>query len=572
MVIYPEPVGSVMTIEQPAFDPAGRTPLDVGQRALAAGAWHEARSAFEEVLQHGDVAAALEGLGLAAWWLDAAETVFEARERAFRLYREQNDARSAARVAVWIGWDYAAFRGEGAVARGWLALGRQLLAGHTNTPEYAWLLIREGVLTLFEEGKPDVARQLAADAGEAARAAGSRDYELLAQSLEGLAMVTAGEVSNGMRQLDGVSAAIIGGEMHDWLAIGLSGCYLIAACDRIRDYDRAAQWCTRIKAFCAKWGLRPLFAVCRAQYATVCLWHGRWDEAEFELVAAVRELSEARPAMTGEGAVRLGELRRRQGRLDEAQQLFDGAAGHPLALVGQAALALDKDDAVGATDLAERYLRGVHEQNLTERVGALELIVRARVASGTLAEADHAAQELDETAQKIGTFPLRATARLCRGMLAAAAGDLVLARHACEDAIDLFQRSGSLFEVARARLELATVLSLAGRTPAAIGEVERALEELKHVSADQELARAERMLDQMRGRAVEPSDTAGLTKRELDVLNLVAKGSSNQRVAEQLFISEHTVHRHVANIFAKLGVSTRSAAVARAARLGLLND
>jgi ATP/maltotriose-dependent transcriptional regulator MalT len=61
-----------------------------------------------------------------------------------------------------------------------------------------------------------------------------------------------------------------------------------------------------------------------------------------------------------------------------------------------------------------------------------------------------------------------------------------------------------------------------------------------------------------------------LTKRELEVLRLVAKGMSNQEIAASLVVSEHTVHRHVSNVFGKLGVSSRAAAVAQAAQLGLL--
>jgi hypothetical protein len=77
----------------------------------------------------------------------------------------------------------------------------------------------------------------------------------------------------------------------DLVAIGLACCYMISACDRVRDYDRAVQWCTRLKAFSAKWGLRPLFAVCRTQYASICMWRGTWLEAEQELTAATEELS-----------------------------------------------------------------------------------------------------------------------------------------------------------------------------------------------------------------------------------------------------------------------------------------
>jgi DNA-binding NarL/FixJ family response regulator len=65
-------------------------------------------------------------------------------------------------------------------------------------------------------------------------------------------------------------------------------------------------------------------------------------------------------------------------------------------------------------------------------------------------------------------------------------------------------------------------------------------------------------------------DRKGLSPREIEVLRLISEGLNNQAIAERLFISEHTVHRHVANTLTKLNVSSRSAAVAQAGRLGLL--
>jgi DNA-binding CsgD family transcriptional regulator len=61
-----------------------------------------------------------------------------------------------------------------------------------------------------------------------------------------------------------------------------------------------------------------------------------------------------------------------------------------------------------------------------------------------------------------------------------------------------------------------------------------------------------------------------LTPRELDVLKLVAQGLSNSDVAQRLFLSEHTVHRHLANILRKLDLSSRAAAAAWGARAGLV--
>jgi pimeloyl-ACP methyl ester carboxylesterase/DNA-binding CsgD family transcriptional regulator len=67
-----------------------------------------------------------------------------------------------------------------------------------------------------------------------------------------------------------------------------------------------------------------------------------------------------------------------------------------------------------------------------------------------------------------------------------------------------------------------------------------------------------------------PADLASLSDRELEVLRLVAAGLDDEDIAERLVISSHTVHRHVANIRTKLGLSSRAAAVAAAARAGLV--
>ena len=75
---------------------------------------------------------------------------------------------------------------------------------------------------------------------------------MLGRALQGLALVASGAVADGMRALDEVNTAVVAGEMTDLIAIGLACCYMIAACDRVRDYDRAVQWCTRLKLFCVK--------------------------------------------------------------------------------------------------------------------------------------------------------------------------------------------------------------------------------------------------------------------------------------------------------------------------------
>ncbi len=548
--------------------------MAIAHEALARGAWTEARGAFETLLEQQESADALEGLGLAAWWLDEAELVFNSRERAYTLYLDAGDRRSAARIAVWLAWDCWAFRGETAVANGWLQRARRHLDGLPDSPELAWLEARESQLALAEDGDPDRAHRHAAEAVRIGRATGAVDYEMLGQALQGLALVASGAVAEGMKLLDEVNAAVVAGELKDQIAIGLASCYLIAACDRVRDYDRAVQWCTRLKAYCEKWGLHPLFAVCRTQYASVCMWRGTWLEAEQELTAATDELAASRPAMTADGLVRLAELRRRQGRLVEAAAMFQQAEHHVLAALGRAELAFDRGDLRAAAEAAERYLRRVPLHNRTDRVVALDLLVRALAGAGDVPGAKTALAELNAIAVLVATKPLMAAASLAAGYVALAEGHADDSRRHLEDAVDLFLQSGAPFEVARARIELARALAALGRTEAARDEAKRAIDLLAELRAELELARARTVLASLDAKSDSSPKardrSAGLTAREIEVLKLVADGLNNQDIADKLFVSEHTIHRHVANIFSKLSVSSRAAAVAQAARRGLL--
>jgi ATP/maltotriose-dependent transcriptional regulator MalT len=552
--------------------------LTAGRAALDAGAWQQAQDAFARALAVEETPEALEGLGLAAWWLDLAEVVFDARERAYLAYRTRGDEVAAARMAVWIAWDSAAFRGEEGVAKGWLQRARRLLEGKPHSPEHAFLAARAAVFTLLDDGDPEAAEALAAEAIRIGQSLGAIDYEMVGRALLGFALVTTGRVAEGLRELDEVSAAILAGELTDRLLIGLAGCYLIGACDRVRDHGRAVQWCDRIKEHSRKWGLKPLFAVCRTQYASVCMWRGSWDEAERELTSACDELAICRPGMTTDGLARLGELRRRQGRLDEAASLFERSGAHPIALLGRAAIALDRDDRRSAVELADRQLRRLPARNRTERAAALELLIRAHAAPGRgqdLASARAALEELQGIAAGAQTSPLLASASLSAGLVALSAGDVDAARRELEDAVDLFDRSGAPFEAARARVDLASVMERLGRSDAAAVEVDRALEDLTRLGAEFEVAAAQAARDRLASpqtakSAAAPRETSGLTAREVEVLRLISDGLSNQAIADRLSISEHTVHRHVANTLSKLDVPSRSAAVAQAARLGLL--
>jgi hypothetical protein len=185
-----------------------------------------------EILKHSRASA----LPRDGWiWL----LVFDARERAYRGYLERGDRVAAARVAVWIAWDTAAFRGEQAVANGWLQRAHRLLEAHPDVVENAWLALRAGAFALLDDGNSEEAQALAANAVRIGQRLGAVDYEMLGRALHRFARVAGGHAAEGLQELDEVNAAVLAGEMTDRVLIGLACCYLIAACERIRDFDRA---------------------------------------------------------------------------------------------------------------------------------------------------------------------------------------------------------------------------------------------------------------------------------------------------------------------------------------------
>ena len=189
--------------------PAKRDLLLEGGEALRCGAWAEAREHFEAALRERETPQALEGLGMAAQWLVDRETVFLARERAYRLYRESNSPRDAARVAIQLAWDYRTFRGEAAIATGWLQRAHDLLSNEEPSSEHGWLALREASV-LLTNGQLAAARELTSNAVELGRSLSDVDLEMTALALDGLVLVNEGKVAEGMRRLDGSAAAIVG--------------------------------------------------------------------------------------------------------------------------------------------------------------------------------------------------------------------------------------------------------------------------------------------------------------------------------------------------------------------------
>jgi DNA-binding CsgD family transcriptional regulator len=534
-----------------------------GNAGLTGLDWEEARRCFESALTREESVAAWEGLSWATSWLGDTDASLAAREQAFRAYRASGDVGGAARMAGWLANDALHFRGDEAVAAGWLERGRSLLNGRPPSAEYGWLLIIEGYYALEVDADPEAAATKGSEAAALGTELNVPDLEALGIAIEGAARVVQGQVEGGMRRLDEAAALCAGEEFELPISPAWALCILIAVCERVGDFARVVQWCEAMRSVGERLNGRHLIGVCRSAYGQVLTCRGEWPAAETELIAALADLEAMRPGMAPDGLARLGELRARQGRFEEARALFERALPHRPALVGLGTLALEEGDARGAADIAERILRRIGEAAPVERIPALELLARAR---GGLVDFDRAGEalvELTDIVERLGTPYLRGRARLVVGEVAELSGDHEQARRSLEDALDLFAESAAPYEEALSRLALSRALASLGRADAASAEAGRARDAFAKLGASRDASRSG-------GISKGTGGIGELTPREREVLRLIAEGLSDAEIAERLVVSPHTVHRHVANVRTKLRLPSRAAAVAYATREGLL--
>jgi DNA-binding CsgD family transcriptional regulator/Tfp pilus assembly protein PilF len=430
----------------------------------------------------------------------------------------------------------------------------------------------EASLMMRARGAPEDVILLTDEAVALGRELGITDLEAIGLGLAGVTLVTAGDVGEGMRRVDEASALASAGDFKLPLSPAWTLCCVVTACDDVGDFPRADQWCSSMRAYAERWDARSIMGVCRSAYGNLLAASGDWPGAEAQLTASVADLDATRPAMAGPGFARLGMLRVRQGRPDEARALFERGVPYPPALVGLGVLALDDGDVAGAADAADRVLRRLPDTVPLLRVPALELLVRAEALRGDYEVAAEAASELASTTSMVGTPYLIGRAHLAIAELAIARGHHDTAREAAEDALDSLTESEAPYEAALARLVLARTLLALDRPDAAAVHVRSACATLEGLGAVADVERAGRLLGECSA-APAPVDGDGfseLTARELEVLRLVAGGLSDAEIAERLVVSPHTVHRHVANVRNKLRLPSRAAAVAHAARAGLI--
>jgi DNA-binding CsgD family transcriptional regulator len=535
-----------------------------GRDAYAKGEWgtaYESLAAADEEagLEPGD----LEPLARAAYMLGRDDDYVGALERAHHAYLASGDSRAAARCTFWIGHSLM-FQGQTAPAVGWFARGTRLLEDEADCVERGYLLI-PAILEESSRGDFEAARAIAADATEIGERFGDRDLVAIGLMEQGHALVRLGRTSDGLRLVDESMVGVSTGDLSPIVA-GIVYCNTIAFCRDVYEVRRAREWTAALTDWCERQpemvAHNGLCLVHRAEILTV---GGAWPSALEELHRLDGRFRRGvlnRRAL-GHAAYREGEVLRLYGKLREAEAAYREAARfgrEPQPGLALLRLAQRKHESAAAA-----IRRAVGETTLPlKRAAFLPAFVEIMLAVGDLGAAREASRELTEIAELQASESLRAMAAHATGAIALADGDPAAALPLLRRASHAWQELEAPYEAARTRVLVGFACTGLGDEDAAAVELEAAREAFEGLGATLDLANVESFL----GRR--PAGDHGMTKRELEVLRLVASGRSNRQIAGELVISERTVARHVQNIFAKLGVSSRAAASVFAADHELL--
>lgn len=538
----------------------GNDQLQEGRRALEAARWDSARAAFEAALDAEETPEARDGLGQALWFLGSVEEGIAAREHAFEDYVRGGSCDRAARVAVWISHQYL-ISGRASAARGWLSRAERALEGIGRCEGQGWVAVERArhadtVAECVEHARLAMVIAREFDAG---------DLEVFALSLLGRAEVSAGRREQGMRLLEEAMAAASAGRVRNVHTLGEAYCNLIMACVSAGDWERAAEWCELVDDFARGHEATPLLGACRTVHADVLLATGRWPEAEQALETALAVHARYVPGMGAPTVAAMAELRVRQGRLGEAEQLLAGREEHPSSLRALAQLRIAQGRPEAAASLLERGLAaaGGDAMRATQLLAPL---VDARLACDDRRGAQAAARELAQSARSSGIPVVGARAELAAARVAIAAGHAGRAAEPARRALAEFGRLGMPLDAGEARLELARALG-DDAPDLARDEARTAFAAFQDLGASRAMDAAAAVLRELGGgTAGRPRAYGELTAREREVLALLAQGMSNARIAQTLVISEKTAGHHVSRILSKLGVRNRAEAAAHAAR------
>jgi DNA-binding NarL/FixJ family response regulator len=549
---------------------AGRAteqPLLRGRRAYAGRAWREAYDRLvaadgEAPLEPED----LERAAQAAYLIGMDREAVALWTRAFHEHQDREEAAPAARCGFWTALALL-FAGKSAQGNGWLARSQRALDDRgLECAERGYLLSLDSLRSL-DGGDAEDARTTSARVVDLGRRYHEPDLIAIGLLGQGQALIALGDAAGGVRLLDEGMVVATADDVSPIVA-GLMYCAVILECRTVFDLGRSHEWTSALSAWCASQpDLVPFRGQCLVHRSEILQLQGAWTQAVEEAGRAIERLSEPPQPAVGLAHYQRGELHRLLGELGEAEAAYRRAGAYGLdPQPGLSLLRLAQgrvDSAVSAIRRAVDEAVPLGWHGSFGRPGLLGAYVQIMLAAGDVAAARAGADELSTTARRLGAPVLQAASAHAEGSVLLAEDDPRAALERLRNACDAWRELDAPYEVARVRASIGRALRDLGDGDGAEIELDAARSAFEGLGAAADLAG-------MSPPSADARPAAGLTARELEVLALVAAGLSNRQIANELVLSERTVARHVSNIFAKLGVSSRAAATAFAFRHGLV--
>lgn len=532
--------------------------LEWGRDAFEKWAWLRAYEALAGADAMAPLAPAdLERLGRSAYMIGRDEDYVGAFERAHQAYLEVNDTRAAVRCSFWIGHNLL-FRGEASRAAGWFARGQRLLEREPADCVERGYVLQARMLEHEFAGDFDGSGAVAAEIAEIGERFGDPDLVAIGLMVRGHALIRLGRRADGVRLVDETMVAATTGELSPIVA-GIVFCYTISVCRDVYELRRAREWTAALTRWCDQQPeMKAHKGLCLVHRAELMTLAGAWGRAEDEVGRVGRLFTDGALNRLAQGGAAYceGDLHRLRGSFEAAEAAYRTASS--LGREPQPGLALLRL-AQGNQEVAGAAIRRAITETVRslERAALLPAYVEIMLALGDSEAATAACCELEQIAENEGGESLGAMAAVARGRVALASGDAAAALINLRRACGAWQAMGALHEASRTRVMVGLACRSLGDEDSAGMEFDAARTVFEGLGAEPDLA----WLDALTG--VAPSSvTHALTGRELEVLRLMAAGKRNREIAAGLVISEHTVARHVQNIFTKLGVSSRTAASA----------
>lgn len=521
---------------------AGGGALERGREAFAAADW----SAVYDALHPLRSALGVDDLALLArseWMRSRVPESLELSEELFHRYRAEDRAADAASTALLLTLLWVT-RGESSVGSAWLSRARRLLAEREDSVVHGYLAYVEAMVALELGGELGDSLERLSRLSGTLRDPALESFELV---IRGLLDLRAADIAAGFARLDEAMLPVIAGRVPvEWA--GDIYCTVIHACHQLADFRRMADWTRATERWCEQFAGEAIYGgICRIHRLELRAVHGEWEGLESRLLTESRALEGGNAWVAGEGFRQLGEIRRLRGDDAGAREAYRSAL--EAGVDPQPGLAL-LDLAAGRGEVAWEALgTALSAATGTRRAVLLRAGVEIGIAVGRLEEAAAMADGLRDTAQRFGTSGMWCWSLHADGAVALARG-----RHS--EAVGLLERAAASFRAERRRHDVARALADLAQAHEGLGNV--AVAEGFRGESGRILA----VLAACDERGGQRAGAGPLTAREVEVLECVAVGMSNREVAGRLFISEKTVGRHLANIYLKLDVGTRTAAVA----------